>query len=128
MKTILNIGITEFTNKIVLGNIFYNDNKKVIINDGISTNVERSFNLVNLACSTVGDIYILNPYVLIVCLDDEGEICILKYVSETKELSTIYNHDKDMIISQCHYVGNLFKDEKLQENYLNYLNTGKRIH
>lgn len=128
MKTILNIGITEFTNKIVLGNIFYNDNKKVIINDGISTNVERSFNLVNLACSTVGDIYILNPYVLIVCLDDEGEICILKYVSETKELSTIYNHDKDMIISQCHYVGNLFKDEKLQENYLNYLNTSKRIY
>lgn len=126
MKTILNIGITEFTNKIVLGNIFYNDNKKVIINDGISTNVTRTFNLVNLACSTVGEIYILNSYVLIVCLDDEGEICILKYVSETKELSTIYHHDK--IISQCHYVGNLFKDEKLQENYLNYLNTGKRIH
>ena len=128
MKTILNIGITEFTNKLVLGNIFYYDNKKVIINDGISTNVTRTFNLVNLACSTVGDIYILNPYVLIVCLDDEGEICILKYVSETKELSTIYNYDKDMIISQCHYVGNLFKDEKLQESYLNYLNTGKRIY
>lgn len=128
MKTILNIGITKFTNKIVLGNIFYNGNKKVIINDGISTNVERVFNLVNLPNSTVGEIYILNPYVLIVCLDDEGEICILKYVSETKELSTIYNYDKDMIISQCHYIGNLFKDEKLQENYLNYLNTGKKIH
>lgn len=128
MKTILNIGITEFTNKIVLGNIFYDGNKKVIINDGISTNVERAFNLVNLPNSTVGEIYILNPYVLIICLDDEGEICILKYVYETKELSTIYNYDKDEIISQCSYVGNLFKDEKLQENYLNYLNTGKRIH
>lgn len=125
MKTILNIGITELTHKIVLGNIFYDDNKKVIINDSISTNVTRVFNLVNLARSTVGDIYILNPYVLIICLDDEGEICVLKYVSETKELSTIYHHDK--IISQCHYIGNLFKDEKLQEEYLNYLNAGKRV-
>lgn len=128
MKTILNIGITEITHKIVLGNIFYDDDKKVIINDSISTNVTRVFNLVNLASSTVGDIYILNPYVLIICLDDKGEICVLEYVYETKELSTIYNDDKDKIISQCHYMGNLFKDEKLQENYLNYLNTGKRIH
>lgn len=128
MKTILNIGITEITHKIVLGNIFYDDDKKVIINDSISTNVTRVFNLVNLARSTVGDIYILNPYVLIICLDDKGEICVLKYVYETKELSIIYNYYKDKIISQCHYMGNLFKDEKLQENYLNYLNTGKRIH
>ena len=128
MKTILNIGITEFTNKIVLGNIFYNDNKKVIINDGISTSVIRTFNLVNLLNSTIGDIYTLNSYVLIVCLDDKGEMCILEYVYETKELNTIYNYDIDKIISQYHYVGNLFKDEKLQENYLNYLNTGKRVY
>ena len=57
MKTSLNIGITTITNTIVLGYVLdYNDNI-TIINDCISTTVNRTFNLVLLENSEVGNIY-----------------------------------------------------------------------
>lgn len=136
MKTSLNIGITTITNTIVLGNVLdYNDNI-TIINDCISTTVNRTFNLVLLENSEVGNIYSYEGLNYILVIDDNGQISIIEYNYMNKTFINFYpdfHNSKDsqeffeLVITPENKEGTIF-DSTLQEKYLNHFNTGRRIY
>lgn len=136
MKTSLNIGITTITNTIVLGNVLdYNDNI-TIINDCITTTVNRTFNLVLLENSEVGNIYSYEGLNYILVIDDNGQISIIEYNYINKAFINFYpdfHNSKDsqeffeLVITPENKEGNIF-DSTLQEKYLNHFNTGRRIY
>ena len=135
MKTSLNIGITTITNTIVLGNVLdYNDNI-TIINDCITTTVNRTFNLVLLENSEVGNIYSYEGLNYILVIDDNGQISIIKYNYINKAFINFYpdfHNSKDseffeLVITPENKEGTIF-DSTLQERYLKHFNTGKRIY
>ena len=90
LKTTLSIGITNFSNKVVIGNVFHfdylNENLVAIINNGITVNVNENtiYNLV-LGCvafdgEKVGTIREYKDFpnlISISCLNDTGGLSIL---------------------------------------------------
>ena len=136
MKTSLNIGITTITNTIVLGNVFNYDDNITIINDCITTTVSRAFNLVLLENSEVGNIYSYKGSNYILVIDDNGQIGIIEYNYMNKTFINFYpdfHNSKasqeffELVITPENKEGTIF-DNILQERYLNYFNTGKRIY
>ena len=136
MKTSLNIGITTITNTIVLGNVLdYNDNI-TIINDYITTTVNRAFNLVLLENSEVGNIYSYKGLNYILVIDDNGQISIIEYNYINKAFINFYpdfHNSKasqeffELVITPENKEGTIF-DSTLQKKYLNHFNTGRRIY
>ena len=136
MKTSLNIGITTITNTIVLGNVLdYNDNI-TIINDCITTTVNRAFNLVLLENSEVGNIYSYEGLNYILVIDDNGQISIIEYNYMNKTFLDFYPDFRnskasqeffELVITPENKEGTIF-DSTLQERYLNHFNTGRRIY
>lgn len=136
MKTSLNIGITTITNTIVLGNVFNYDDSITIINDCITTTVNRAFNLVLLENSEVGNIYSFGGFDYILVIDDNGQIGIIEYNYMSKTFINFYPDFHNLKTSQEFFEsvltlenkeGTIF-DSTLQERYLNHFNTGRRIH
>ena len=136
MKTSLNIGITTITNTIVLGNVFNYDDNITIINDCITTTVNRAFNLVLLENSEVGNIYSYGEFNYILVIDDNGKISIIEYNYMNKAFINFYPDFRNskasqeffkLVITPENKEGTIF-DSTLQERYLNHFNTGRRIH
>ena len=138
IKSNLNIGITNITSTLVFGNVFYYDSRITIVNDSITTNVNRVFNLVlDRSGSSVGNIYNYNGLEYIIVLDTNGNLGVLEYCFSDKSfitfcpnITTISDNQRKFIDTVCaekNKVGSIF-DKERQIEYLKHFNTGKRIY
>lgn len=136
LKTSLNIGITNFSNKVVIGNVFHfdylNENTVSIVNNGITINIdnENIFNLVHgyvfLDEEKLGNITEYKDFpnlITISCLDNQGKIRILlidkKHQCIAKVIADLDNSEK--------HTYNIFDDLEKQNELLSMFSTGKRI-
>ena len=139
LKTSLNIGITNFSNKIVIGNVFHFDyldeNTISIVNNGITINIdnENIFNLVHgyvfLDGEKLGTIieYEGFPNLLsISCLDNQGKVRTLLIDKKQQCIATTLSYDEtNKLINSKKTKYNIFENVEKQNELLSMFSTGK---
>ena len=141
LKTTLSIGITNFSNKVVIGNVFHfdylNENLVAIINNGITVNVNENtiYNLV-LGCvafdgEKVGTIREYKDFpnlISISCLNDTGGLSILLIDKKQQCIAKDLSYEETIKLENSGKIMyNIFDNLEKQNELLSIFSTGKRI-
>ena len=141
LKTSLNIGITNFSNKVVIGNVFHfdylNENTVSIVNNGITINIdnENIFNLVHgyvfLDGEKLGTITEYEGFpnlISIPCLNNQGGLSILLIDKKQQCIAKDLSYDEVIKLEKAKKIKyNIFDDLEKQNELLSMFSTGKRI-